>query len=50
MKTCLCNTKSYGYAYSFEPLVGDGGEKDIEVDEVEVFKFNFINFIHNFNK
>ena len=39
MKTCKCSTKDYGYAYSNEPIVGDGTLKDIEIDEVEVFKF-----------
>ena len=39
MKTCVCSTKQYGYAYSSEPIIGDGSSKDIEIDEIEVFKF-----------
>ena len=38
MRKCYCATKQKGYAYSREPLVGDGLHKPIEVDEVEVFK------------
>ena len=38
MKVCFCSTKSNGFAYSIEPLVGDGSYKEIEVDEVEVFQ------------
>lgn len=40
MRTCVCGTKECGYAYSSEPLLGDGSTKDIEIDEVEVFQFN----------
>ena len=38
MKICFCSTKEYGYAYSNEPIAGDGSLKEIEIDEVEVFK------------
>ena len=38
MGACLCATKAIGYAYSKEPLIGDGSTKEINVDEVEVFK------------
>ena len=38
MGVCFCATKAYGYAYSIEPLVGDGSAKEINVDEIEVFK------------
>ena len=34
---------SYGYAYSDEPLIGDGLDKEIEVDEVEIFKIEVTN-------
>ena len=43
MKICYCCTKNFGYAYSSEPLVGDGSLNEIEVDEVEVFKIQVIN-------
>ena len=38
MGACFCATKVYGYSYSEEALVGDGSAKEINVDEVEVFK------------
>ena len=38
MKACICCTNNFGYAYSIEPLVGDGGLKEIEVDELEIFQ------------
>ena len=38
MKKCYCCTKTYGYAYSSEPLVGDGSYNLIDVDEIEIFK------------
>ena len=38
MGACFCATKVYGYSYSEEALVGDGSTKEINVDEVEVFK------------
>ena len=37
MKVCICTNK-YGYAFSNEPIIGDGSNKEIQVDEVEVFK------------
>ena len=44
MKMCKCCTKeTYGYAYSDEPLIGDGSSNEIEVDEVEIFKIEVIN-------
>ena len=44
MKMCKCCTKeNYGYAYSDEPLIGDGSSNEIEVDEVEIFKIEVIN-------
>ena len=43
MKVCVCAPVANGYAYSNEPLIGDGLEKEIEVDEVEVFQIKFIN-------
>ena len=42
MQICQCCT-SYGYAYSDEPLIGDGLDKEIEVDEVEIFKIEITN-------
>ena len=44
MRTCVCFTKNnqYGYAYSSEPITGDGSSANIEVEEVEVFKFKII--------
>jgi hypothetical protein len=38
MQAVYCCTKVYGFAYSNEPLSGDGSLKLIEVDEVEIFK------------
>ena len=38
MKVCFCATKKYAYAYSVEPIIGDGSAKEINVDEMEVFK------------
>ena len=38
MGVCFCATKAIGYAYSKEPIIGDGSQKEINVDEVEVFK------------
>ena len=38
MKVCFCTTNKYGFAFSNEPINGDGSYKEIEVDEVEVFK------------
>ena len=43
MKVCICATTKYGYAYSSEPLVGDGSLKEIDVDEVEAFEIKIIN-------
>ena len=43
MKICKCCPKNYGYAYSNEPLIGDGSLNEIEVDEVETFKIEEIN-------
>ena len=37
MEACICTNK-YGYSYSNEPIIGNGDLKEIEVDEVEVFK------------
>ena len=41
MRCCYCATRENGFAYSREPLVGDGLYKEIEIDEVEVFKVKF---------
>ena len=38
MGVCFCATKANGYGYSKEPIIGDGSTKEINVDEVEVFK------------
>lgn len=39
MRVCFCyKNKQEGYAYSEEPIFGDGELKGIEVDELEVFK------------
>ena len=38
MKVCFCTINKYGYAFSNEPIIGDGSYKEIEVDEVEIFK------------
>ena len=43
MEVCYCAIKDNGYAYSSEALIGDGTDKEIEVDEVEVFEIKIIN-------
>ena len=38
MLVCFCATKAYGYGYLKDPIIGDGSTKEINIDEVEVFK------------
>ena len=47
MKICTCCSNNYRYAYSNEPLIGDGSLNEIEVDELETFKIEDIKIYWN---